>query len=199
MIDLQLLIARNAQRWNIAKVTGVGFGTVALRLSADAARHQYEAVTAEINVPWYVVAVIHEREASQDWNANIAQGDPWNRVSTHEPIGRGPFTSWHEAAIDALVNCAPYASRWKDWSAGGLLTLLEQYNGLGYAMHNVPSPYIWSGTDQYVSGKFTRDHFYDPNVVDKQLGCAGLLMNIARICNFDISTVMPVDQTSEAT
>jgi hypothetical protein len=64
----------------------------------------------------------------------------------------------------------------KDWSIGGTLTMLEEYNGLGYASRGRPSPYIWSGTDQYVSGKYVRDGVYDPNAVDQQLGCAGLLM-----------------------
>jgi len=35
---------------------------------------------------------------------------------------------------------------------------------------------VWAGTDQYVSGKYVRDGVYDPNVVDQQLGCAGLLI-----------------------
>ncbi|CCE04148.1 conserved hypothetical protein [Bradyrhizobium sp. STM 3843] len=78
--------------------------------------------------------------------------------------------------MDALVNCAPHAAHWKDWSAGGALTLLEQYNGLGYARRGVPSPYVWAGTNQYQSGKYVRDGVYDPAVVDRQLGCAGLLM-----------------------
>ena len=123
-----------------------------------------------------MIAVIHERECSQDWTGSLAQGDPWNRVSVHVPAGRGPFRSWEEAAIDALVNCAPYAARNKDWSIGRTLAKLEQYNGLGYAARGRPSPYIWSGTDQYRSGKYVRDGVYDPNVVDSQPGCAGLLM-----------------------
>jgi hypothetical protein len=74
------------------------------------------------------------------------------------------------------VNCAPFAARNKDWSIGGTLTKLEEYNGLGYASRGRPSPYIWSGTNQYASGKYVRDGVYDPNAVDSQLGCAGLLM-----------------------
>jgi hypothetical protein len=68
------------------------------------------------------------------------------------------------------------AARNKDWSIGRTLAKLEQYNGLGYAARGRPSPYIWSGTDQYRSGKYVRDGVYDPNVVDSQPGCAGLLM-----------------------
>ena len=84
---------------------------------------------------------------------SIAQGDAWDRKSTHVPAGRGPFKSWEDAAVDALVNCGPYAVRNQDWSIGGILTLLEQYNGLGYASRGLPSPYIWSGTDVYLAGK----------------------------------------------
>lgn len=111
----------------------------------------------------------------------MAQGDPWNKVSVHVPAGRGPFSSWEDAAVDALVNCQPHAARNTDWSVGGILTLLELYNGAGYANRGVPSPYVWSGTDQYKSGKYVRDGVYDPNAVDSQLGCAGLLMSMAAI------------------
>jgi hypothetical protein len=53
---------------------------------------------------------------------------------------------------------------------------IQTANGLGYAARGRPSPYIWSGTDQYRSGKYVRDGVYDPDAVDSQLGCAGLLM-----------------------
>jgi len=35
---------------------------------------------------------------------------------------------------------------------------------------------LWAGTNQYQSGKYVRDGVYDPNAVDSQPGCAGLLM-----------------------
>src|SRR5262249_7777547 len=89
--------------------------------------------------------------------------------------GRGPFASWEAATIDALVNCAPHAARNTDWSIGGTLAKLEEYNGLGYAARGRPSPYIWSGTNQYQSGKYVRDGVYDPNGVQSQPGCAGLV------------------------
>lgn len=172
MTDLRLLATANAKRWTSAKLVR-DFSAAAKRLVA--AKPHYKAVEKATGVPWFVIAVIHERESSQKWSGSLAQGDPWDQVSKHVPAGRGPFKSWEEAAIDALVNCGPYAARWKDWSAGGAITLLEQYNGLGYAARGVPSPYVWAGTDQYVSGKYVKDGVYDPTVVDKQLGCAGLL------------------------
>jgi lysozyme family protein len=175
MTDLVALKTANAKRWANARLTS-NFSSTAKHLVATDAKARYRSVEAKTGVPWAVIAVIHERESSQDWTGSLAQGDPWNRVSVHVPAGRGPFKSWEEAAIDALVNCAPRAAYNKDWSIGGALTKLEEYNGLGYASRGRPSPYVWSGTDQYVCGKYIRDGVYDPATVDSQLGCAGLLL-----------------------
>ena len=175
MTDLVALQRMNTQRWANARPTR-NFASIAKRLSSAAAQSRYQAVLARTSVPWPVIAVIHERECSQDWTRSLAQGDPWDRVSVHVPAGRGPFKSWEDAAVDALNNCPPYAGRNKDWSVGALLTKLEEYNGLGYAARGVPSPYLWAGTDQYRSGKYVRDGVYDPDVIDSQPGCAGLLM-----------------------
>ena len=175
MTDLNALVAANARRWANARPTR-SFAAVAGRLVAPEAKARYRAVSGRTGVPWPIIAVIHERECSQNWSGSLAQGDPWNKVSTHVPAGRGPFASWEDAAVDALVSCSPHAARNRDWSIGAALTKLEEYNGLGYAARGRPSPYIWSGTDQYKSGKYVRDGVYDPDVVDSQLGCAGLLM-----------------------
>jgi lysozyme family protein len=175
MTDIVALKAANAERWANARLTR-NFAAIAKHLVAPDAKSTYQAVSAKTGVPWAVIAVIHERESSQDWTASLAQGDPWSRVSVHVPAGRGPFKSWEEAAVDALVDCAPYAAHNTDWSIGGALTKLEEYNGLGYASRGKPSPYIWSGTDQYVSGKYVRDGVYDPEAIDTQFGCAGLLL-----------------------
>ncbi|MHC2250805.1 lysozyme family protein [Bradyrhizobium embrapense] len=183
MVDLTALKRANDSRWAHARITRASstFTQVATRLVAPVAKASYLAVASRIGVPWFVIAVIHERECSQSWAGSLAQGDPWNRRSVHVPAGRGPFKSWEDCAVDALVNCAPYAARNRDWSIGGILTLLEQYNGLGYASRGRPSPYIWAGTDQYVSGKYVRDGVYDPNAVDQQLGCAGMLQAMMRL------------------
>ena len=178
MVDIVQLKKDNLARWKKMKPDSDLVGTfdkVARRLIAATAKSRYQTVSSKTNVPWGIIAVIHEREASQSWKANLAQGDPWNKVSIHVPKGRGPFDSWEAAAIDALTNCAPYAAEWKDWSIGGALTLLEEYNGLGYAARRKPSPYLWAGSDQYKKGKFVADGHYDPNAIDHQLGCAPLL------------------------
>lgn len=175
-VDLIKLKAANLARWEAASVIpslihlidGVSHRLIA-------AKSRYQTVEANTHVPWPVIAVIHERESSQSWLASLAQGDPWNRESIHVPKGRGPFASWEAAAEDALVICSPHAAHWGDWSIGGALTLLEQYNGTGYANMGLPSPYIWASTDQYHHGKYIADGHFDPNAIDHQIGCAALL------------------------
>lgn len=178
-VDLAKLTAANLSRWKAAHIRADLVNHtdgVAYRLVS--AKGRYQAVEMATHVPWAVIAVIHERESSQSWLASLAQGDPFDKISIHVPKGRGPFQSWEEAAIDALVNCDPHAARWDDWSIGGALTLLEQYNGLGYASMGRPSPYVWASTDQYRSGKYIADGHYDPNAIDRQIGCAALLMRM---------------------
>src|SRR4051812_10777057 len=162
MTKIVALKARNGERWVHFETTR-DFSSVARRLVAPDAKARYLAASAKTGVPWFVIAVIHLRECSQDWAASLAQGDPWDQISVHVPVGRGPFGSWEDAAVDALVHCAPHAALNQDWSPGGALTKLEEYNGLRYARRGLPSPYIWSGTDQYVSGKYVRDGIFDPS------------------------------------
>jgi hypothetical protein len=61
------------------------------------------------------------------------------------------------------------------------MTLLEQYNGLGYASRGLPSPYIWSGTNQYINGKYVADGVFNPDEIDRQLGCAAILKSMMAI------------------
>lgn len=184
MVDLNALTAANAKRWANAKPTRTSLAAaVAGRLIKAKAR--YQTVESKTGVPWFVIAVIHQRESSQDWTTHLGQGDPLNKVTVHVPAGRGPFfgpDAWERGAMDALADCPPYLARKKNWtSAGDILTNLEAYNGLRYANSARPSPYVWSGTSIYdpptgPGGKVVVDHGPIENVVDKQLGCAAMLL-----------------------
>ncbi len=192
------LITLNQHRWEQCRVNADKapiFKKVADRLTTPTAMARYKAVERTTKVPWWFIAVVHEREASQRWNASLAQGDPWNKKSVHVPAGRGPFKSWEDAAYDALVNCQPYAARNTDWSPGGALTMLEKYNGLGYYKKGVPSPYIWAGTNQYSHGKYIADGVYNDSTVDSQLGCAGLLKFMNAFETQPVTTPVPVPTT----
>lgn len=187
--DINDLIKKNQERWKSAKLA-TKFSAAALLWANRLifSRQRYQEISDKTKVPWWIIGVIHVRESGQNWNCSLAQGDPWNEISIHDPKGRGPFSSWSDAAVDALENCSPYAAKWIDWSAGGALTLLEKYNGLGYAMgpfsrsansYYPPqaSPYVWSGTNQYQKGKYITDGNFDPDAVDKQTGCAAIILS----------------------
>ena len=166
----------NKQRWDNCKVpeaNAAAFRSAATRITAN--RSRYEKVSKLTGVPWWFIGVTHYRESNLDFNTYLGNGQVLNKKTTIVPKGRGPFASWEDGAVDALVNCAPYAARNKDWSVGGSLAMLEQYNGLGYAGKGLPSPYIWSGTNQYTKGKYVSDGVFSATAVDKQLGCAGIL------------------------
>jgi lysozyme family protein len=193
MTDLAKLKAANQARWK-ACLVNPGLIHIIDGVSGRLirAKERYITVALKTTVPWPVIAVIHERESSQNWLASLAQGDPFDRPSVHVPKGRGPFLSWEEAAMDALAVCPPHAAHWTDWTIGGALTLLEQYNGLGYANgpfdhatgHRYPpqaSPYIWASTNQYSHGKYVADNKFNQDAVDRQIGCAALLKRMTMI------------------
>jgi lysozyme family protein len=178
------MIAANEKRVAAARLNpdkAAAFRRTALRLHADKSR--FEELSSKTNVPWAVIAVIKEREAGADpaFKRSIAQGDPWDKRSVHVPKNRGPFSSWIAAGIDALTKCGPYAALWKDWSAGGTMTILIKYNGEGYDKRGLVSPYGYAGTNQYGSGKYVADGVFDPNFVDPQLGCLGILLALQDI------------------
>ncbi len=184
----------NAERWERAKFTR----STAINSQADkilANRARYEAVSKATGVPWDVIAVIHYRESSGDFKGVLHNGQKiigTGKKTTLVPAGRGPFSTWEEAAKDALVVCPPYAAKNKDWWIAGTLDILERYNGLGYRKKGLPSPYLWAGTDQYVKGKYVADGKFDPEHVDKQLGTAAILMRL-RDMEAEKVTPLPID------
>lgn len=126
------------------------------------------------SVPWHIVAVIHEMECSQDFSKYLGNGQSLNKVTTIVPKGRGPFATFEEGAVDALHLAD--AHKITDWSIGNALYFLEGYNGYGYEQyHNMPSPYLWAGSNHYSKGKYTSDGKFDSNAVSSQIGVAVLL------------------------
>lgn len=198
MTNILSLETINAHRWSIMHLKAdrvPAFYKTAVRLADPVAKARYQGVSdrlAEIQgayaVPWWFIAIVSEREygGPPRWDKQLGQGDPLNQKSHNVPAGMGPYLSkpddktpgydaWTRCCVDVLLNSQPYAAKWTVWTPGGTLTLLEEYNGLGYAARGVPSAYVWSGSDQYQSGKYVRDGVYAPSVVDVQEGCAPLL------------------------
>jgi len=146
-------------------------------------RTRYEAVGEPLQIPWWLIAVIHNMEASLSFKAHLHNGDPLSRRTVNEPAGRPkeghPPFSWEVSATDALTY--DRIDQWQDWSLPAVLYKLEGYNGWGYRRYHpeVLSPYLWSGANHYRSGKYVKDGRWSDTAGSAQLGAAVLLRRIA--------------------
>ena len=139
------------------------------RAAILAGSEKYKKVEQKIRVPWFVVGAIHGMECSFNWKQCLHNGDPWDEVTTHVPSGRGPFSSWEDAAVDALEMKRPIFPSL--WTVAETSFFLERYNGLGYLNRGLNSPYLYSyGTAGVGVGKFVEDGRYDANEVSDQAG-----------------------------
>lgn len=143
-----------------------------------AGKARYETVGQQSGVPWFVIGLIDQMEAGGGCKAHLHNGDPLDERTIHVPAGRPPapaqppFT-WEQSALDALH--LEGFDKIKSWLLATIAGELERYNGMGYHAKGVPSPYLWSFSNQYTSGKYVKDHVYDPNVVSEQAGAMPIL------------------------
>lgn len=157
---------------------------------------RYQAVAIPLNIPWYVVAIIHCMEGSLRFDRHMHNGDPLSARTVQAPAGRpktgkAPFT-WEQSANDALIY--DKLNLWGDWSVAGTLYRFELYNGLGYYRQGINSPYLWSYSNQYTKGKYVTDGRYDPNAVSKQIGAAVLLRRLSEQHQITLPEGTLVDQ-----
>jgi lysozyme family protein len=154
-------------------------------LSRPEVLSNFEPVEGQLGIPTLWMICSFERESSMNFKTSPAQGDPWNRVSTHVPAGVGPFKSFTEAALwsyrhDGLDrNSFPWTWSYMMWA-------WEKFNGFGPRDHGRVSGYVLAGTDQYDpptgrGGKYVADGQWSSSTVDTQLGCVPLAVCLAHL------------------
>lgn len=133
-------------------------------------------------VPSAVIFVFHGRESTWSFKKHLHEGSPLTGRTKWVPKGRPktgtpPFT-FEESAEDALYLLKSLEKI--NWSrCNDSLYNIEKYNGLGYLKYrNINSPYLWSGTNHYKSGKYVADGKYSKTAVDKQLGTCAILLRM---------------------
>ncbi|MHC1791331.1 peptidoglycan-binding protein [Solidesulfovibrio sp.] len=152
---------------------------LARRLAEPTRAARYRAVGERVGAPWLVVGIIHALEASLDFNRHLHNGDPLAgrtvRVPKGRPLAGNPPFAWEDSAADALTLAG--LSGWEDWSVAGLAYVFERYNGFGYRRRQPPvrSPYLWSFTTAYTSGKYVADHVWSDTAVSRQCGAMALV------------------------
>jgi len=132
-----------------------------------------------IGAPWFFVGTIHMLESGASFATHLHNGDPLTDRTVHVPSGRPrngtPPFMWEESATDALR--LQRIDKWCDWTKAGTLYKLEAWNGFGYRVYHshVLSPYLWSLSNHYSSGKYRADGVWDDHLVSKQCGAAVML------------------------
>lgn len=146
-------------------------------------RSRYEPVEAATGVPWFCIGIIHIMECGGSFSKHLHNGDPLTARTVQVPkgrplTGRGPFT-WEESAVDAIRY--DKLDKVANWTVEQIAWCLERFNGMGYRRRAILSPYLWSGTDHYVRGKFVRDGVWSATAVSAQAGAMPILKRIAEL------------------
>lgn len=144
---------------------------------------RYRAAGERIEVPWFVVAVLHYADTGGDFDVHLHNGDPLTDRTRHLPDGRPlrgePPFAWEDSAVDAL--CLHHLDQWRDWSIAGTLFKLESHGGWNYRLHHpdVLSPYLWNYSTYYSQGKYVADDAWQETAIAQRCGVAVLLRRLA--------------------
>ena len=137
-------------------------------------------------VPSAIIFTLHGRESTWSFKKHLHEGSPLTGRTKWVPKGRpkappsnGNVYTFIESAEDALYKLKDLESiNWQDLNTS--LYNIEKYNGLGYLNYRpIHSPYLWSGTNHYTSGKYVADGKYSSTAIDKQLGTCSILKRMA--------------------
>lgn len=140
---------------------------------------RYQIIEKATGVPWYFVGCLHFMEASLRFEACLHNGEPWNRVTTIVPKGRGPWASFEEAAIDALGYDKLSGKPAGYWTIAKMLSFAESYNGTGYRRKGMLSPYVFSMTNlSNEMGKYVADHVFDPKAPHMRPSVGAILLTL---------------------
>jgi lysozyme family protein len=143
-------------------------------------RHKYETIERKCGVPWYLVGVLHYRESSFSFERNLCNGEDLDHITTMVPKGRGPYHTWEESAIDALMlqnlHLIPH------WSIERVIFEAERYNGFGYRKRGLESPYVWAYSNYHDGrGIYDTDGHFNPDKKTSQLGIAVVLVYLTTL------------------
>src|SRR5262245_2219407 len=143
-----------------------------------ARKGRYPAVEKAARVPWSVSAAVQGREAGGRFDRHLHTGVPLSGYPRQVPAGRprvghGPPFGWEESAIDAIRYDG--LDRVADWSVERACYELEKYNGWGTRARGVPTPYLWSYSNNYSRGKYVADHVWSDGAVSQQCGAMPIL------------------------
>lgn len=134
---------------------------------------RYMSLSQQSGFPPELIAIIHYRENTPDYLNGTFASDIHNGAT----LGGNDFDEQALIAIDekrATIDKYNITADTKDIVS--MLCFLEEYNGPGYRRNLHVNPYLYSGTNVYISGKYVTDGDYHDDVIDDQVG-AYILLN----------------------
>lgn len=160
----------------------------------------YQDVSQKVNAPWFYIAAIHNMESGLRFDRHLHNGDPLTartrQVPANRPADGNPPFTWQESAFDALK--IKKIDRVADWSLARILYQLEAYNGWGYRKYHphVKSPYLWSFSNHYSSGKYVADGTWSETAGSRQGGAAVIIKRLEQRGEIDVlGGQIPSDET----
>lgn len=174
------------KQWSTMKVLPERVAAVdaaARKLLANKSR--YLAVSKVTRVPYFIIAAIHMREASGSFAGIMHNGQKiigTGQKTTLVPKGRGPFSSWEDAAIDALMMPPHALQNVPSWPIERICYELEKWNGWGYWYRgDHSSAYLWAGTIIDNGGKFVADGVWSASAQDQQQGAMAIIKRLSEL------------------
>lgn len=144
-----------------------------------ALQHQsrYEEISEATGIPWELIAGIHYRESSFNFDTYLHNGEQLGRTTTLVPAWL-LFHDWGTAAEHALTQWNYQYGRPGEDDLAAQADFAERFNGLGYRNRGLNSPYVWAGTTQYEGqwGMFVADGQFDRGTSDPRVGVMPIVM-----------------------
>jgi lysozyme family protein len=153
----------------------------------------YQRIFDATGVPVAVLMALSEREMSGNLHCYLGNGQRLTMRTTIVPKNRGPFPDTIDGfvagALDALHldGLDQVARTTEGWSMPRFGYESEDWNGFGYRLHGIPTPYFVGGTTVQKPGKFVRDHVYSTTkpdgtpLMDPQLGTLAIVEELFKI------------------
>lgn len=137
---------------------------------------RYMCISQQAGVPPEIIAVIHYRENTPDY----FNGDFASDIHNGAWLNGKDFD---KEALDTMGirknDIAELGITSDTTDIVALLCLLERHNGLGYYKYQHMNPYLYSGTNVYISGKYDATGHHDDSIIDEQAGAYILLYALA--------------------
>ncbi len=181
------------QRWENAKVSPRNKARVDRIISRIVKnKSRYVSVDNKSQVPWYIIAVLHNMESGGSFRHHLHEGSPLSGRTRWVPKGRPrwgkPPYRWEDSAKDALAYDSMGSVRWS--YLFDTVWAIERYNGTGYWKYHrsVPTPYLYAGTTIERKGKYVSDGKWSSTAISKQIGAGAILkrMEAKKILKFSL-------------